>query len=50
MQNYRIILKYQRKFIYEIFKNGKKTYIVEKKNIHHYFHTMMYVAFSVFIL
>ena len=48
MQNYGIILKYQRKFIYEIFKNGKKTYIVEKWNIHHSFSTMMRVTFSLF--
>lgn len=48
MQNYRIILKYQRKFIYEIFKKQKKSYIVEKWNIHHSFLTMMHVTFSLF--
>ena len=33
MQNYGIILKWQRKFNYQIFKNRKVYYIMEKKNI-----------------
>ena len=33
MQNYAIILKWQRKFNYQIFKNRKIYYIMEKKNI-----------------
>ena len=33
MQNYGIILKWQRKFNYLIFKNRKIYYIMEKKNI-----------------
>ena len=33
MQNYGIILKWQRKFNYKIFKNRKIYYIMEKKNI-----------------
>ena len=33
MQNYGIILKWQRNFNYQIFKNRKIYYIMEKKNI-----------------
>ena len=33
MQNYGIILKWQRKFNYQIFNNRKIYYIMEKKNI-----------------
>ena len=33
MQNYGIILKWQRKINYQIFKNRKIYYIMEKKNI-----------------
>ncbi len=33
MQNYGIIHKWQRKFNYQIFKNRKIYYIMEKKNI-----------------
>ena len=33
MQNYGSILKLQRKFNYQIFKNRKIYYIMEKKNI-----------------
>lgn len=33
MQNYGIILKWQRKFNYQIFKNRKIYDIMEKKNI-----------------